>query len=488
MASKDFKICLIQPGMYSYIKGVGKQFRPEPLASIPLLYLGAVLQKEGFTNIKIINCIADKDMHTARNREFIRTTIPAPKLAKKIKDFNPDVIGITCMYSQNLPEAVSVAWIAKKVFPNVPVILGGVHITGQPIETLKKYNCFDVGVVGEGEKTIVELIKHISSKQDSESLKNINGICFRQNEEIILTPSRDFISDLDTIPFPAYELADLNNFPNMYMLTSRGCPYQCTFCASQLNSGKKWRAHSVDYLIEHIKLLIHKYNIKHIPFLDDNFALNLERVSNLVDRILEEKLDFKWDVLMRAEKVSKEMLERMKKAGCQHITIGAESGDQEFLNKVMKKNLHLEDVVKFSELCEEIDMPLTVLFMVGMPGENEETRKKTIEFQRLLWKKNCVRAVTPSIATPFVGTKLYEICKEKGYFEHDPTPEELAKTFLGLSGSLIKTKNFTPGDTIRFAIRSHLIQFSNLGKLFRKVLKNRAKAFVRLSSIIGSFK
>ncbi|MDD5530638.1 MAG: radical SAM protein [bacterium] len=485
MASKDLRICLIQPGMYSYIRSVGKNFRPEPLASLPLLYLGAVLQKEGFANINIINCIADKEMVTKRDKEFVRTTIPTPNLKRKITEFKPDVIGITCMYSQNLPEAVSVAQIAKKVCPGVPVILGGVHITGQPKETLSQYNCFDIAVVGEGERTIVELIKHIDSRQDSAQLKNINGICFRQNDEIILTPPREFISDLDSIPFPAYELADLKTFPNVYMLTSRGCPFKCIFCAAPINSGRKWRAHSIDYLIEHIKILRYKYNIKHIPFLDDNFAFNLERVSEFTDRVLAEKLDFQWDVIMRAEKISKELLLKMKKAGCQYVTIGVESGDQEFLNKVVKKNLKIADVIRFTDLCEEINMPLTVLFMVGIPGENKEIRRKTRELQRLLWKKRCVTGMALSIATPFAGTELYETCKEKGYFEHKPTPEEFAKTFFAPNCGLIKTNDFTPKDAIKFTMQSYFTQLSGSpGKLLRKSFKYYGKAISKLSSII----
>lgn len=483
MRTKDLRICLIRPGIHSYIRTVGKSFRPEPLAPLSLLYLGSILRREGYSNIKVINCIANEKTYTTRDGEFVRTTIPAQEIAREITEFKPHVIGITCMYSGNFTEAVNVARIAKKVCPDVPIVLGGVHVTGQPKETLQEFDCFDIAVIGEGENTIVEVMEYIENQRN---LKDINGICFRQNEEIITTLPRAFISDLDDIPFPAYDLVDLKKFPNVYMITSRGCPYRCIFCGVPLYSGRKWRSHSVDYIIDHIKLLVYKYNIRRIPFLDDHFALNLKRVSVLVDRILVENLDFKWDVVMRTEKISKELLVKMKKAGCQSISIGAESGDQQFLNEIIRKDLNLEDVIRLVELCEDVGMPIWVYFVIGIPGEKKETLRKTRKLQHFLWRKRYVGGITATIATPYAGTELYEICKEKGYFTHEPTPEALAKTVYPFGDSLIRTEDFSPKDLIRFTVGSYIMQLSNPGKLLRKSLKDHGAVISRLAFIKAS--
>jgi len=321
---------------------------------------------------------------------------------------------------------------------------------------LEDTNSVDFAVIGEGEYTMLDILKYHEGKLD---INNIEGVAYRKNNDIILNPRKKFIENLDDIPFPAYHLVDMETFTNpkkvrqrstkhlreISMITSRGCPYNCIFCSIHLHMGKVWRAHSQEYIIKHIEHVIENYGIEHIHFEDDNLTLDTKRFEDIINSIIEKDIKFSWDTPngIRADRLTIELLKKMKKAGCTNLTIGVESGDQFILDNIIDKHLRLEDVIKTAKMCKALDMPLSAFFVIGFPGEKKENMEKTLQFAAMLEKEYYVKP-SVMIATPLYGTRLYKICKEKGYLVKELTSRSLSEGTQIHGTGLIKTEDFTP--------------------------------------------
>lgn len=319
---------------------------------------------------------------------------------EKIEEFDPDFVGISAM-TPTIDSAYQVAKIAKKGKRERKVILGGPHPTLLPERTMEECSHIDILAIGEGENTIREIAK-------GKDLFDIKGIIYRENDDIIKNDPRPTIMDLDSLPFPAYHLLPMKEYEaggKRYatMMTSRGCPFNCTFCASSEICGKTWRGKSPERVIEQIKSLRNEYGVKEIEMIDDTFTLDKERVIKICEYIIEENLDISWGCSSRVDTIDEEIARKLKEAGCHTIYLGIESGTQEMLDR-LKKGTTIEQIKKTMGYLKKTGFKTLGSFILGIPGETKEQVEKTIRFAKEL---------DPTLAqftifTPYPGTEAYE--------------------------------------------------------------------------------
>lgn len=372
-------------------------------ASIPLglLYIAAELEKENH-EVKIY----DPNLYNTTMLELI----------KEINFFRPDFNGLTSV-TPTFGVAQKIAVELKKAFPEVPIMLGGPHVSALPQESLKYTPAADFIIVGEGELTVVELANALENK--IVDFSGINGICYRDNGRIILNASRPVIEDLDSISYPAYHLVPVMEYAppvvyrvkekSIFVISSRGCPAACTFCANEV-TGRKLRVHTIDYFLGLIRHTVDKYGIRHFHIVDDNFMADQERVVEICKRIIQEKLNITWFIFARTDHCQDiELLKMMRKAGCVYIQFGIESGNSEVLRQ-LGKNVSKEVMRKACKNCKRVGIDYMNTFMIGNPKDTQETVFETINFAIKLDSKMTLF----NILMPYPGTAIF-----KKYYQND---------------------------------------------------------------------
>jgi radical SAM superfamily enzyme YgiQ (UPF0313 family) len=363
--------------------------------------VAAVLEKNGYL-VKIL------DLPVLGFSENSLSTI--------IRQEKPDIVGVTAM-TPTINSAVSIVEKVKECDSNITVVLGGAHATILPEETLKSVPEIDVIVRGEGEQTILELVKVLEKNPDG--LNQVLGITCRERGSVRSNPLGPPVSDLDTLPFPAFHLLPIGKYrlhppfgrrtPVMPIITSRGCPYRCIFCSKAV-FGKKYRSNSPTYIVNEVLFLMEKFGVKEIKFYDDVFTLDRKRIVTLCMQLKERGMDIPWSCETRVNLVESELLKMMKDAGCYMIEYGVESGNQGILNS-LKKDSTLEKIIEAFKLTHEAGIETVAYFMLGSPQETSETIDETIEFA----KKIDPDFVQFSTTTPYPGTELYSLAVEEGY-------------------------------------------------------------------------
>lgn len=387
------KIILVNP-YASYAKGTNNATVYPPMG---LAYIASVLEKHGH------QChIIEAGIHHYSNDDIVQ----------QIQQWNPDLIGITSNIV-TAKAAVELGTIIKKIFPNIILVFGGPYATAQPsfILTTTKAN---VVVRGEGEVTILDVLSHYPK------LASIKGISYRKRSHIYHNIDRELIQDLDTIPFPAYHLLPPLSLyksrnrasPIGCLLSSRGCPYQCIYCNSNI-FGKRFRMRSADNVVSEIELLVHTYNVKQIDILDDNFTLNIERAEKIFTKIIQRGISvlFNFQNGIRADKLTPRLARKMKRAGVYKVGIGVESGDIR-IQKIIKKSLSLIKVVQAARILRKEDIIVTCFFMIGLPGEDEVSLNNTINFAI----KVNPHLANFSVVVPLPQTELYHMIETQGKF------------------------------------------------------------------------
>ena len=320
-----------------------------------------------------------------------------------------DVVGLTAM-TPTVNTAASIAHYIKQANPNSTVILGGAHAILLPEETLATIPEVDVIVRGEGEETIIDLLRALEHKQP---LSKIQGISYRQDGKVISTDARSAIVDLDSLPFLAYHLLPMRGYrphpphgralPFAAIITSRGCPYRCSYCSKPV-FGDNYRGQSSKRVVDEIAYHKRKFGIKEFAFYDDVFTLDKQRAYAIADEIIERGLKIDWTCETRVNLVDKELLRYLKQAGCYSIAYGIESGSQEIVN-TLNKDITLEQAEEAVSLSREVGLQTIGYFMIGSPGESPETIRQTIQFAKNL-KLDFAQF---SITIPLPGAKLYKL-------------------------------------------------------------------------------
>lgn len=328
----------------------------------------------------------------------------------------PKIVGMTVMTSY-VNQAVDIARIVKSVSKNIMVVVGGAHISALPVDTLASYDVFDVAVVGEGEETLAELTKKVL-KNDCD-FSGINGIYYRDNGVIKGTKPRGLIKDLDSLPYPAFDLLPLEKYrpafqwdkkrPYLMVYANRGCPYNCTFCASKSNFGRTVRFRSPESVVDEIEYYKGRYGVKEIIFYDDTLVINKNHILDLCDIMIRRKLDIAWGCFSTVDAMSFELAKRMKEAGCFTIFLGLESGSERMLKSMNKSYKSVKQARQVVSDVRKAGIQAVGSFIFGVPGETEETIKETIDFALDLPLNYA--AVFPVV--PFPGSEVFQYAKEK---------------------------------------------------------------------------
>ena len=340
------------------------------------------------------------------------------RLERIIKQRSPDIAGIVC-WTIERGQAFKTAQLVRKAAPQAKIIVGGQHATALP-EHMFRLAYADAVVIGEGELTTLELVKTFYNNGD---LSEIKGIAYQKNGETFITPPRDLITNLDSIPFPSYtdfNLDDYNGLPerserSAALMTSRGCPYRCIYCSGPNFWRRKWRYRSAENVLDEIEWLYNDYDVRAFIFFDDNFAVRKDRAIAICDGILRRGLKISWRACTRVDLVNKELLKWMKKAGCYGIDYGIESGSPKILERI-RKGQTVKQIKEALRLTHEAGIRPRAYLMVGNPGENEETIQETITLLNEMKPYN-----TPSgqILWILPGTEIYELAKSQGVISDD---------------------------------------------------------------------
>ncbi|MET1123975.1 MAG: radical SAM protein [Archaeoglobaceae archaeon] len=356
-------------------------------------YLAAVLRERGF-KVRIIDDLVEK--------------LSFERLLKRIRD--AFMVGITST-TPTFNAALRYARMIKEALPNVFIILGGVHVTFRPQDAFK--GSVDAVCMGEGEETIVEVAERVESGR---GLEGVRGIAYREGGRVVFNKPRGFIEDLDSLPFPAYDLMPLEKYTVMGgklehfpLITSRGCPFSCRYCSSSLFMGKRFRARSAKNVVDEIEWLVSEFKAKHIAFSDDTFTLNKRRVVEICREIKDRGIDVTWSCSSRVDTISDELLRVMKEAGCEAIYFGVEAASERILD-YYKKRIDLEKVFRAVELAKKHGITTVCSFIIGAPDETKEEMRETL---RLALKLDPDYAQF-SILTPYPGTEIYEEAKRRG--------------------------------------------------------------------------
>jgi radical SAM superfamily enzyme YgiQ (UPF0313 family) len=331
-------------------------------------------------------------------------------LADLLSEFKPALVGLTAV-SMNVDRALSMARDVKRLAGHAVTVLGGPHATFSPAETLNACSALDIIVLGEGERTIVELSAAIEADA---GLAKVKGIAYRDGSAIRFTPRRGFIRDLDSLPMPARRLLPLGRYRALgmpiTMITSRGCPHACIFCVGRRMVGARVRFRSAPRVVDELAGLaglgFHQVNLA-----DDLFTADRSRCAAVCDEIIRRGLWIKWTAFARVDTVSTELLAKMKAAGCTAVSFGIESGNPGILKSV-KKGITLEQVVAAVDMCADAGVTPYASFILGLPGETPDTLAETIAFGRRLEQRGLVYGF--HLLAPFPGTEVRERSGELG--------------------------------------------------------------------------
>jgi radical SAM superfamily enzyme YgiQ (UPF0313 family) len=320
-----------------------------------------------------------------------------------------DVVGITAM-TPTVGSALEIARRLKEANPGLTIIMGGPHPTLLPEETLTSAPAVDVIVRGEGDETILDLLRALSEKR---SFEGIAGITYRTGDKIVPAGDRTSIVDMDALPFPAYHRLPRQMYrphpphgmamPFAAMVTSRGCPYHCAYCSKPV-FGSRFRAQSPARVVAEMTYLQEKFGVREIAFYDDSFTLDKKRVAAIAETIIDKGLKIAWTCETRVNLVDKELLDYMKRAGCYSVAYGIESASPDII-KTLQKDITLEQVERAVRDSRDAGLQVVGYFMLGSPGETTATIRQTIDFA----KKLRVDVAQFSVTTPFPGTELYDI-------------------------------------------------------------------------------
>jgi len=330
---------------------------------------------------------------------------------RKVKETSPDVI-----FMETTTPSIEFDFqdmIIMKELTGATIIAGGSHVTYFPQDSLRECKALDIVIKREFDTKIVPVLDNLSD------LTKVDGIAFRRGEEIIDTGEPELIDDLDSLPFPDRDIVPYKWYlegwysrkPFINIITSRGCPYQCTFCLwPNAMYGHKQRFRSLDNVIEELKFVVRKYGVKEINVDDSNFTTRKDRVMEFCQKLRENRLNLLWTCNGRVDNVDDEMLREMKASGCKMIRYGVESGSPEVLNKI-KKGFTLEQVERAFKLTKKHGILTLGGFMFGFPYDTRESIEQTLE----LAKKLSPDQVQFSICMPYPGTAIYEEAKENGW-------------------------------------------------------------------------
>ena len=387
-------ITLVNP---PYPKGA---YQHMPFPPLGLGYLAAILLEKNY-DVDVLDCQA--------------LGISYEEFKLELTKRKPDIVGITAITLTYKP-ALETAKIAKEVNPNCLTVLGGPHATFWDENALQESPYLDLVVRKEGEYTMLELVQRVDA---GKNFHDVLGITYRKDGKIIKNPDRPYIENLDELPFPARHLWPLEQLRKLedifYLTTSRGCTSWCEFCEAVRMFGRRYRMRSPKNIVDELEFLHKTYNATQFTFCDDAFTIDQPRVEELCNEILSRNLKIVWNCGTRVDKVTKELLIKMKEAGCVSVWFGVESGSQDVLNE-MHKDISTSQTIKAIGWVRELGLTPVPNVLLGFPGETKESAWRTIKFVEKVSPDN---VAFYNIATPLPGTPMYDQVQKNGWLRID---------------------------------------------------------------------
>jgi radical SAM superfamily enzyme YgiQ (UPF0313 family) len=358
----------------------------DDVSAVPLglYYVGAIL-KENQYDVEILNWYD------------IKAT--PHKIKEILEEKKPDVIGFSILHA-NRWGGIDIAGIAKQIDPRVTIVFGGIGATFLWNLFLNHFQQVDYVVIGEGEYTFLNLIRHLESGHP-EAIEAIDGLAFRKDNQAVRTGDAVAIGRLDDLPLPA------RYFAYQHLSLTRGCVGDCNFCGSPRFWGRKVRFHSTDYFVEQLEILYQK-GIRFFYFSDDTFTVNKERVIDICRKIIEKEMNITWNAISRVDTISKEILYWMRKAGCIQISYGVESGSEKIRNFLQKK-ITTPGIQNTFALTRKYGIMVRAYFIYGCPGESWQTIQETIDLMNAIKPLSAIFYILDI----FPGTRLYEDFKRR---------------------------------------------------------------------------
>ena len=368
-----------------------------PVPPLSLSYLASVLDQEGI-EVKIL--------------DFLVTQYHPKKLRRELEEYRPQLVGATCV-TLNYPIARRMLKACKAFDPYIFTVIGGPHVTFASEETLLQSPWIDAVVIGEGERTLVELVRAVEEDKD---IRQVAGIALADGGMVIKTPPQARIENLDQLPLPARELLPMARYRALgtpcTVITSRGCPYSCIFCSGRRMFGPKVRFRSPGLVVDEIEKLQRDFGPAKINIVDDTFTLNHHHTRAVCEEMLRRNLKIKWSVFARVDRISEDLAQLMKRAGCEWILFGVESADEGIL-KTIRKGITLAEVRLGVKIAAEAGIGVFNSFIFGLPGESWDTAIKSMAFGDELYHQYGAKYGF-HILSPLPGTELYERAKDYG--------------------------------------------------------------------------
>jgi anaerobic magnesium-protoporphyrin IX monomethyl ester cyclase len=443
--SKIKRILLVEPPVTRPLYFSATTVRVSPFFPLGLGYLAAVLKQKGY-EVSILDCLIEGfELGERVCGDKLRYGLLDDEIVERIAAFQPDLVGVSAIFSAKDFDAKNVCRLAKQVFPEVPTVLGGPHAGAAHREIMANERAVDFVIIGEGEESFPAFLE---SLQSGEGFGGIDGLGYRERGLVCTNKKTQYIQDLDLIPFPARDLADMERYfrlglahdrcryrPFTQMITSRGCPFKCTFCALGNHWGPVQRWRSVANVLAEIDVLVSDYGVREIHFEDDNFTANKSRALGIFQGLQEREYKIAWTVPtgMAVASLDEELLAKMAASGCYSVTLAIESGNQGVLTKLMRKPVNLKKVPALVEAIRTQGMLAKGFFMLGYPGETKDTIRQTVDFARSLELDWAFFFIT----TPLPYTEMYEMALRESYIEQgDFNP------LTSMHESMIKTTEF----------------------------------------------
>ena len=413
------RIMLISPRYTLYKNDIRRCVPPLGLA-----YLGAFLEKNGY-EVRILDVAAEGYSNIKKQGDFVTYGLNDEEIKKRILEFEPQVVGGSVIFSTQNENTKDILKLVKDIDKNIITLTGGSHPTYTVEETLD-YEYIDYIIMGEGELSTLQLLDTLNNEGD---ISKIGGLAYRKKEKKFVNYELQYIKNINDLPFPAKHLLNMemyfkinlpqNPYPRgkriVQIITSRGCSAHCVFCTTTNFWGNRYRERSAQNVVAEIRTLKEKYNIDEIQITDDNITLNKKRAIEIFEGIKDLKLMWCVPQGVAVWALDEELIEKMKESGCYQLTFAVESGNQDVLNKIIKKPLNLRRVKPLTKKAQKLGIEVHAFCICGLPGETIEQMYETYNFV-----EDCeFDSASFFTATPLVGSELLKICKEKGFLEKD---------------------------------------------------------------------